>query len=458
MQGTRRAITAGTTLTATAAVALLLASAVAGATTTTIDGAKAPGPKRYDEVFVTKVGPKRADRVLVLVPGTIGGAGDFSLVARDVVERVPNLRVWLVDRRSQALEDTSLFEGALRGQASADDAFDYYLRWIVDPSIQPHYEPLDDDEFGFVRDWGLEVSIRDLRHVVKAAGKGGREVILGGHSLGASTALAYAAWDFRGRPGYREIDGLVLIDGGLLGSFDGSTRREAEQDLAELEQGSPFTDLLGLGLPWTAGVFVEAGALYAKQDPTAPSAIQQFPLLPAEFNPGATVTNRALLGYALDADTSPAELALIHVRAGRLASSGDPRDWEDGEVTPVGRLADTLAQEPANGVEWYYPRRLNIDVDGADKLRRNRVTKFLDLRTWHARKVDVPLYAFQTSLTGGDVLRGARRFVKRSAVRSRDATLVDRSATTSHLDPLTAAPETNDFLDTVAPFLKGAVR
>jgi len=447
---------------ALAAAAITTAGSVvvapAAVTTTTIKGAKAPGPKRYDEVFVTKVGPKRADRTLVLVPGTIGGAGDFSLVARDIVDRVRNLRVWVVDRRSQALEDTTVFDRALRGEASADDAFDYYLRWIVDPSIQPHYQPLDDDEFGFVREWGLEVSIRDLRHVVKAAGKRGRKVILGGHSLGASTALAYSAWDFRGRPGYREIDGVVLIDGGLLGSFDGSTRREAEQDLAELEQGSPFTDLLGLGLPWTAGVFVEAGALYAKLDPAGPSVVQQFPLLPAEFDPGTPVTNRALLGYALDADTSPPELALIHVRAGRLASSGDPRDWEDGEVTPVGRLADTFAQEPVNGVEWYYPRRLNIDVDGADKLRRNRVTKFLGLRTWHARKVNVPLYAFQTSLTGGGVLEGARRFVRRSAVRKRDATLVDGSTTTSHLDPLTAAPQTNDFLDTVVPFLKDAVR
>ena len=38
---------------------------------------------------------------------------------------------------------------------------------------------------------------------------------LGGHSAGASTAVAYAAWDFAGRPGFRDLSGLVLIDGGL---------------------------------------------------------------------------------------------------------------------------------------------------------------------------------------------------------------------------------------------------
>ena len=46
-------------------------------------------------------------------------------------------------------------------------------------------------------------------------------MILGGHSLGASLTTIYAAWDFDGRPGHRDVDGLVLIDGGTLGSFDG---------------------------------------------------------------------------------------------------------------------------------------------------------------------------------------------------------------------------------------------
>jgi hypothetical protein len=155
----------GIAVAAAIAVAGGTGSAAAVTQTTAIPAADAPGPKRYDRVFVTKVGPRRADRVLVLVPGTIGGAGDFSLVARDLVERVPDLRVWIVDRRSQALEDASVFAQALDGEASADDAFDYYLRWLADPSIQPHYQPLDDDEFGFVREWGLEVAIRDVRRV-----------------------------------------------------------------------------------------------------------------------------------------------------------------------------------------------------------------------------------------------------------------------------------------------------
>jgi hypothetical protein len=176
--------------------------------------------------------------------------------------------------------------------------------------------------------------------------------------------------------------------------------------------------------------------------------------LPPAFKAPVTVTNRAGLGYAFDADTSPEALELIHVRAGQLAASGDPRDWENGEVTPIERVAETFAQEPANGVEWYFPARLTIDVNGANALRRNPVSRFLGLRTWHTREVDLPLYAFQTSLTNGDVLRGAERFVERSAVTKRETTLVDGSASTSHLDPLLAAPATNQFLKTVVPFLE----
>jgi pimeloyl-ACP methyl ester carboxylesterase len=444
-------------IAAACAFALLAASGPAAAQgeTVTVEGTAAPNtPPELNKVFVTKFGPSKADRVLVLVPGTIGGAGTFTLIAQEIVARVPNLQVWAVDRRSQALEDTSMFAQVAAGQATPQQALDYYLGWLVDPSIQPHFQPLDVSQFAFARDWGLEVSIEDLRNVVREAGRGKREVILGGHSLGASTAVAYSAWGFGKRPGYRDVDGLVLIDGGLLGTFSETTSAaEAQEQLASLE-GRPFADLLGVGLPEATGIFAEIGGLAARINPTEQSIAQDSPLLPPQFNPGFPVTNRGLFGYALDQDTSPQELALIHVNSGRLAASGDPRDWEDGGVTPILRLAETLGQEPVNAVEWYYPRRLNIDVDGASKLKRNEVTKLLGLRTFHLADADLPVYAIETSLPNADVLQGARRFIKRSSSSKKDAELVDASATMAHLDPLTAAPEANRFLETVVPWLK----
>ena len=171
---------------AACAAALLTAAGPAAAQgeTVTVQGTAAPNtPPELNEVFVTKFGPSNADRVLVLVPGTIGGAGNFTLVAQDIIARVPNLQIWAVDRRSQAFEDTSMFAQVVAGQATVQQALDYYLGWILDPSIQPHYQPLDPATVPFVRDWGLEVALEDLRNVVREAGRGGREVLLGGHSL-----------------------------------------------------------------------------------------------------------------------------------------------------------------------------------------------------------------------------------------------------------------------------------
>ena len=61
------------------------------------------------------------------MPGTEGGAGDFTLDARYLVKHDRGLQVWAIDRRTQALEDTSAFAAALRGQIPLQQAFDYYL-------------------------------------------------------------------------------------------------------------------------------------------------------------------------------------------------------------------------------------------------------------------------------------------------------------------------------------------
>ena len=194
--------------------------------------------------------------------------------------------------------------------------------------------------------------------------------------------------------------------------------------------------------------------MYAKLDPAGSAeALQNSPLLPAGFKPPVITTNRALLGYAFDRDTSPEDLRLLQVNAGALADAGDPRDWSDGGVTPVARLADTLGQEPSNAVEWYYPKRLSIDTNGANEMKRNDVARFLGLRLSHTRDIDVPIYAFQTDLTDGSVLAGARRLVKRAKTPKSESMLVNGAPQQSHLDPLTASPSKNELLKSLVNFL-----
>jgi hypothetical protein len=401
-----------------------------------------PGPAKYDRVFVQQLGPAKARTVLVLVPGTDGGAGGLLPVARDIVARVPHLQVWIVDRREQAFEDTSVLK---TGDPQA--AQDYYLGF--------NYSRVLGDDAKYVANWGLKLQLNDLRSVIRRAGSHHRRVILGGHSAGASTAVAYAAWDFGGRPGHRDLDGLVLIDGGLLGSFDSADLARAKRELADIRSGKVFLDILGLGLPEINGIFTEVGALWASKRPDEPSVLQEYPALPASVKPPVRVTNKGLFGYAFDESTSPGFLSIIHVHAGRLADTGDPRGWVDAELTPLGRMARAWAAESPNATEWYYPRRLLLDIDAASPLKMTSAARYLGLRVRHTRTIDVPLYAFSTSLTHGAVARGARRLVKRSKIGA--ATVVDDRAT-AHLDPLSAAPRRNHFLKTVVPFLRRLAR
>lgn len=433
--------------------AATLPAAAHADTYTTIAGAPGHGPAKYARVGIQKVGPASAKRVLVLIPGTYAGAGTFGTVAHDLVKRVPGLQVWSIDRRSNVLEDTSYMVKGLRREATPQQVFDYYLGWIGDSSIQPHYQPLKDEDFAFARGWGLATAMQDTRRVVLAARRGGRKVILGGHSLGASSVLAYATWDFAGHPGYRDVTGLVLIDGGHFA--DAPPLSAVKIDVSDLGGSSPWQDLLGINLPWTTGVFEELGAGSVLIDPDGASIGQASPLLPPRFKPPVPVTNKAQFGYAFDYRTSPAALALIHVHSGHVDDTAGPEGlhgWIDDGITPLDQFARLAAHEPGNFVEWYYPKRLTIDSRAVGSYTRNATTRFLGLRTWHRRQVDLPLYAFQTSLGKGRVLKAARAFVKASKVPR--ATYVDRSATYSHLDPLAATPTRNDFLRTVAPFLR----
>jgi hypothetical protein len=188
------------------------------------------------------------------------------------------------------------------------------------------------------------VGLNDLRRVIARARRGGRRVLLGGHSAGASAAVAYAAWDFGGRAGFRDLDGLVLVDGGMLGTFTVRTLTSVERALADIRTKGPWTDLLGLGLPWAAQLFAEIGGQAAARSPTVLSPFQSFPLLPPYFRPPIHATNRGILGFALDADTSPAFLRLIHVRAGRLGPTGDWRDARSPRSAASRRCSEPSAR------------------------------------------------------------------------------------------------------------------
>ena len=422
----------------------------------TIAGYKAPGtPAKHNRVSYRRYGPATAKKVLVLVPGTLAGAGTFDVVAPQIVKRVPGLQVWAQDRRENTLEDTALLARVRAGTATPKQALDYYLGWVSDPSIQPRYQPLTNAQTAFGKTWGLRVAMEDLRRIVLRARDGGkRTVILGGHSLGGGEAALYATWDFNGRPGHRDIDGIVAIDGGWTASADRVTPAQARAQLAELDTKGPWTDLLGLGLPWTAGAFGEIAAAAAYRAPQEPSVLQDFALLPPTFKSPVPLTNRAALGYAFDRKTSPSSLSLIHIRSGAIAPDGPLRDWVDNGITPIRNLATAFSSPRLTAQAWYFPARLSLDARAARSQPSAAVSRILDLRVRHTRTVDVPYYAFQAELAGrGDgLVKGARAFQRASKIPS--VKVVNRRTTYSHLDPLLAADGRNEFVSTVAPWLR----
>ena len=444
---------------ATLAVGLVAMPASAPAATSfqRIKGFKAPGtPAKYDRVGILKIGPARARNVLVLNPGTSASAAYFAPLARTLVKRAKGWQVWAVERRENLLEDHSVLNRLKARKATPRQLFEYYLKFVTDSSIKKHVRLIPDSEVGFARDWGMRTEIEDLNRVVKLAKRGGRTVVVGGHSLGGSITSAYATWDFAGKPGARGLAGLVFIDGGS--SPTPVTADQANQSLADLRGGSPWLAFGGIPAPFS-GLFNIVGSGAVERQPNAPSLLQGWPGIPEDLRTPVPATNVASYGYALDSATSPAGLRAAQAHLGQLAPSGDPRGWNRaGELTPIKRYADMFSGwglKGLDGTAWYHPRRLTIDAGAVAAGNPNDAQKVLDVRATHGR--DLPrrlrIYAFGAALGGQRVLDAASALAKQSGIPASRVTLVNRASTYAHNDPNSAYPK-NDFVRDLLPFLK----
>ncbi|MDQ3398239.1 MAG: hypothetical protein M3511_10815 [Deinococcota bacterium] len=354
-------------------------------------------PTRYNRAAYLRyyAGPEPAGTVIVLMPGIFGGAASLDIYARQLVAAGEGLEVWAVDRRANLLEDRAVYLESLR-TGNPRLAYDYY---VTNAGKEGGFVPLAPQEVPFLAFWGLEVHLHDLDAVVRRARESATRVVLGGHSLGASIVSLYAAYDFgepgRQEPGYRAIDGLILIDGSL-----GRTGGYAIDDpsfrigpltlipsIAELEAGlaSPYFNWVGR-TPYSSAR-QEAAALLALYDPEglSPGGLFDFP-----------VTNRAATGLMIDDHYASSTVfsasvgRALHAKvAGNLAAvllggwegvssqsvvgvapGYDYVDWERGdkarERTDLDSLLKALAMPEANFTEWYFPVRLLLDLSRLD--------------------------------------------------------------------------------------------
>src|SRR3954453_8773713 len=426
----------------------------------TMAGYPSPGtPSNLNVVGVLKTGDPKAKNVLVLNPGTSASAAYFEPLARTLVKRLPDWQVWAVERRENYLEDQSELNLLKQGKVSPTDFFKYYLGYIGNSSVTNHVNNVPDSAVPFARQWGMNTEINDLRVVVKAAAKGGRNVAMGGHSLGGTITTAYATWDFNGRPGGRDLSGLVLIDG--ASSPTAVTAEQAQPSLNNLQTSSPWRAFGGIPAP-LAGLFGTVGSAAAKAAPNSLSVFQGWPFLPSNLQPppGVNPTNEAGFGLSTDVKTSPASLIAAQVHSGQPAAAGDPRSWDRaGNITPIQRWASMFSGwglQNLDGTAWYHPMRLTIDSGAVGDGIANPAQSVLDVHSTDASKLrkTMRIYAFGAALGGSRVLSAAQSLAATAHIPGRNLKLVDRSATYAHNDPNAAEPKVNAFIKRLIPFLK----
>ena len=363
-----------------------------------------------------------------------------------------------MERRENFLEDQSELNLLKQGKVSAMDAFNYYLGYLSNSSIANHLHSVQDSQVPFAREWGMNTEINDLRTVVKAAGRKGRNVAMGGHSLGGSIATAYATWDFNGEPGGRDLSGLVLIDG--ASSPTPVSAQQAQTSLNKLQSSSPWLSFGGIPAP-LAGLFGTVGSAATKASPNTLSVFSGWPLLPSNLMPpgGINPSNEGGFGFATDGATSPPNLRAAQLHSGHLTPSGDPRGWvQDGAITPIQRGATMFSGwglQNMDGTAWYHPMRLTIDSGAVGDGVANPAQAVLDVHSTDAAKLPkrLRIYAFGAALGGPNVPLAAQAMAQTAHIPKKNLKLVNRQSTYAHNEPSAAYPK-NAFIKRLIPFLK----
>lgn len=414
------------------------AAALAGVSAVRVvrPGVVVPGtPPELNASITVRYGPAKPRTVLLLMPGFLGGAGSFDRLARQIVALGPDTAVWAVDRRSNLLEPQA--EIAAAGPAR--------LAQIVRDGLPARPR----SSVAFMRDWGLDVTLRDWRVAVREARALTPDVFIGGHSMGGSLTGLYAAYDFGGPAGDAapadggrgsdDVRGLVMLDGapGLL-----SNQPLTPQNYADGTGGvlGPLTGLKKLPEnPYVDAVYFGPRLASRAAAQARLAAAQPGALAPAGGLVGYPATNLAAAMVQLE--QRYALLPFLTLNTGRASNAlegdnliaavlgGQDSRWVAGpqdRSRPVGWQADPAAPtDPQDFAgrfwtplgdfsEWYFPNRLTLDLAAVRQGTRGTVFE-QDLRVWHRAELPalgivaqrgvstVAEYRQYAALTGADM-------------------------------------------------------
>ncbi|MCX8073554.1 MAG: lipase family protein [Candidatus Binatia bacterium] len=395
--------------------------------------------------------PSRGDGdvqfVVVCVPGFLGGANDFDYLARRLIARSDGrIALWAVDRRSNALEDHWGLDQAER-EKNPDIAKAYYFQGaeVAGKRFQGF---LRAEQLRFLSEWGLRVHIEDLHALLREVWRRypRAAIFLAGHSLGASIAPIFAAWDFGPYAGFELLSGLILLEGAPNAGATPPSQQAYETtgvpgglsrvSLQSLRNGNPVSSLepfVSTDLFVTAEILgMRAAPEFGQANTISPDADLYRGFFTLLF--GSTVippaTNRAALGFGFDNDFQPLAFARVSVGSATGGTVGPnpnagllsqllgavgnllaPLDasatytWSDAAADDPGRVDPTrletfgglLFRGPTNFIEWYFPARLTLDVGVVTGLNVSRSEDWrLDqhgLAVTENARVDVPVFA-----------------------------------------------------------------
>jgi len=391
---------------------------------------------------VDSASPQPARAIAVLMPGLFGGAGSFDPMARALVRRsTPDaaIEAWAIDRRANLLEDHHGLDVAeVRGDPEL--ASGYYFGGS-ELEGRRFAGLLPQEQAAFMSEWGLSTTVNDLRAVLELIPQAQRKghVVLVGHSLGASIAESYAAWDFAGRPGYEDLAGLVLVDGttGSEGSSIPISKQQYQEGLsggfARLGLNKIRTSDRYFTLPLLGGDVYLSAAISGLRAAWRPMDVVSDPerdralkvLLGLSTIP--PMTNRAALGFSFDRAYNALSFAAVSCGAGtggriepyrsllgaELLHPTDVNatyDWIDFDKTQpashtaLGDLARAWFHGPElDFAEWYFPARLALDAPAAGTLvlsSSDWPRSEYALRASHGRSMDLPILALAAGLVG----------------------------------------------------------
>jgi hypothetical protein len=325
--------------------------------------------------------------VLILVPGFLGDAGSFDVLARNLVRELNGqLEVWAVSRRSNLLEDRLGAEHALSGFPGGvatnperlEEGLQFYFPDVNagDPGVFPGLGDVDingnglvdpqlplldrfgvsrtflllaQDDMRFAAYWGVDTFVRDWKRLVDEAralvGEDGL-VLFGGHSLGTRWAGTFAAYDFDPTggvdPAHAHIDGILLLEGGgapgpsaelpTLAEYEARVEALATPGGPDVYLGNAF----GLQ-PALLGPTGEIAGIAGVHLPEEPSVAQRTPVFggfPFSALLGTPASNAAAIGLFLDDDFQ----TIGSFRASFGFSSNGPNDWKPDGLPAFGGL------------------------------------------------------------------------------------------------------------------------